>query len=69
MSKAKILKPFNQHAAGGMVHPGDPDIEVSDAEHDELAVLGHVEPRKRDAKVAPAADNKMKPAPASKAGA
>ncbi|MFC7051467.1 hypothetical protein ACFQI3_02065 [Hansschlegelia quercus] len=69
MSKAKILKPFLRNAADGMVHPGDPDLDVTDAEHDELAVLGHVEPRKRDAKVAPAADNKMKPAPASKAGA
>lgn len=66
MPKVEVLKPFNRHARGDVVHPPEV-IEVTETRAEELKRLGLARDPVAAQKAAPAPDNKMLPAPENKA--
>ena len=68
MPKVEVLKPFNRHAHGDMVHPPEV-IEVGDTRAAELKRLGLARDPvpAAEVKAAPVPDNKMAPAVENKA--
>lgn len=68
MPMVEVLKPFNRHAHGDMVHPPE-TIEVSETRAVELKRLGLARDPVPGEKAAPAPENKMAPVPVNKAAA
>jgi hypothetical protein len=66
MPTVEVLKPFNRHARGDMVHPPE-TIEVSETRAVELKRLGLARDPVPAIKAAPVPENKMAPAPENKA--
>lgn len=66
MPKVEVLKPFNRHARGDVVHPPEV-IEVTETRAEELKRLGLARDPLPAQKAAPVPENKMLPAPENKA--
>jgi hypothetical protein len=65
MPMVEVMKPFNRHARGDMVHPPEV-IEVSETRAVELKRLGLARDPLPMAKTAPAPQNQMAPPAANK---
>ena len=63
MPKVEVVRPFNKHHHGGMVHEGE-IITVEATRREELIRLGLA--RDPVVKAAPVTENRMAPAPANK---
>ena len=65
MPMVEVVKPFNRHARGDVVHPPEV-IEVSETRAAELKRLGLARDPAPASKAAPAAENQMAPPAANK---
>lgn len=66
MPKVEVVRPFNEHHNGGMVHPPE-IILVTDTRRSELIRLGLARDPVQAVRTAPTPENKMMPAPENKA--